>query len=160
MARFEERKESMNQIRKLLLERDRTWKELLNEIKRSPATLSKILDELMKSGEVSAYTDSKDRRITFYSLNNKERTNGEVERFRTIEFLINLKNPEFQERPFEQTKGKIKFHGRAAIVLEEPKFPKGVHEIIGQLDLKPFENAFNFTDKVAVIITLERSKTS
>jgi hypothetical protein len=151
--------ERLNKIRGYLLEHKKaTWTEISTATRIQPKELCGDLRKLLDKREVVCEQDTKDRRKTWYELSNERRSNAEVERFKTIEFLLNLKNPEFDEQSFEQTKGKIKFHGRAAFVFEEPKFPKGVNEVIGHLDLKPFENAFKFTDKVAVIITLERNK--
>jgi hypothetical protein len=152
--RFEKRKETMNQIRRLLLKEDRTWQQLLNEVKRSPATLGVFLEELMKNGEVSDYTDSKDRRITFYTMKNKEKASAEIERYETTEFIFSLKNLLYAEKPFEDVNGKHKIKGKIGIFMENPT--EDVEDAVAQIKISNIEQIYKIANKFALTLILEK----
>lgn len=92
-----ERSEPINQIRLLLKDGKKTWAELLKEVKCSSSTLSKIIKDMMASGEIVSEIDPQDRRITWYRLKDEKRVNVEIKRYLAIKFLESLKNPKVKE---------------------------------------------------------------
>ena len=70
-----------------------------------------------------------------------------------------MENPTYLELPYEQTKGKIKYHGEIGIFLEESESIKDVKlPIIGKINLRPLEEVFKISDKFAFAIIFERKK--
>ncbi len=92
-----ERSEPKNQIRLLLKDGKKTWAELLKNVECSSSTLSKILKEMMVSGEIISETNPQDRRITWYRLKDKSKAEVEIKRYLAAKFLESMKNPRVKE---------------------------------------------------------------
>jgi hypothetical protein len=163
--RDEKRKETLNQIRKFLLEKDRTWQELLSEIKRSPATLSVFLAEFMKNKDVSAYTDLKDRRITYYTLNDKKKTNAEIKLYETSEFILSIENTEGFEKLIKEFEVNVEIAtiGSEDKVMFEKAQKKEISleeflESMGKTKYSSTEEMFKKADKIEIIISFTKKK--
>lgn len=91
-TRIEKKRENMNEIRKMLRDGPKRWQQLLEKLKISGATLSQCLSELMEKGEIRAYTDTEDRRLTWYEAV-KEQVEPEIMKYTAIEFIESLEKP-------------------------------------------------------------------
>jgi len=92
-----ERGEPKNQIRLLLKDGKKTWAKLLEKVECSPSTLSKILKDMLASGEIISEIDPYDRRITWYRLKDEKKADVEIKRYLAIKFLESLKDPKVKE---------------------------------------------------------------
>jgi DNA-binding HxlR family transcriptional regulator len=89
------KEELKNELMLTLKDQEQTWGELQQKYK-SPATLSKALNELIKEGKITAEPDPSDRRITRYRAV-PEKVDIHIRRYRIVRFLENLKNPSCKE---------------------------------------------------------------
>lgn len=147
-----ERGEPTNQIR-LLLNREgkKTWAELLEKVKCSPSTLSKILKDMMASGEIICEIDPQDRRITRYSLKDTEKADVEVKRYLAIKFLESLKNPRVKEEVKKANNYKVTI----SLFVEGKELPsESFADFIPQMMASLCQ--FIGLDKTAIVITAEK----
>jgi hypothetical protein len=104
--------EWMNKIRDFILKQKRaSWKQIRAALDIPDKELSYCLKKSLNRRELQAEKDTKDRRITWYSLREKARNkiNTEVRRYRVEEFLGNMKESNSHESVKEEGDLKITF---------------------------------------------------
>ena len=79
-----------NQIRIMLSEGRKTWRDLEKAIGRA-TSLSKAIKELIESGEIFPEQDPEDRRVTWYELV-EEKAEPHIKCYEITTFLKNLKD--------------------------------------------------------------------
>lgn len=157
-SRYGKRKETINRIRRILLEHEKvTWQHLLNEIKRSPATLSDILRQLIRNGEIITETDPEDRRITYYILSDKKKAQTEIKRYETTTFILSLKDPVYDEKHVQLESGIYVTVGVFSELGEEDKV-KVPTISVGMLPIDWLEPLYESARKFALVLTFERNK--
>jgi len=153
-----EREAPLQTVRKMLRKSKRTWADLRSNTKCSPTTLSKILKELEKAGEIKSFRDSKDGRITWYEAVGKQIT-AQIKRFDSARFLEELKNPSFGEKNDVVDGYKIQmssfYEG-----LQESKEKETIEAVLSSFDvvaavISLASNMSNI-DKFALVVTAEK----
>jgi predicted ArsR family transcriptional regulator len=88
-------KEDIQKIRKILYEDGpQSWGQLMKKTGLTVSVLKDRIDLMIKRNEVSTISGREGgRRKTLYGLANKEKTKGEIDRFKALKFIESLTNP-------------------------------------------------------------------
>jgi DNA-binding MarR family transcriptional regulator len=155
-----EREAPLQTVRKMLKSGKQTWANLREKTTCSPSTLSAILKDLVKTGEIRVYRDETDGRITWYEAIGKQIT-GQIWRYDAARFLENMKNPAFDGLNEDIDDFKISmscyFEG-----LDESKEKEVIEATLSSFDLvgTVIAEASSQTkiEKVAIVVTAEKKK--
>lgn len=95
--RFELRKRDLDDIRELLREKDRSSKELMEELGMSSSVCKDRLDQLIRRGEIESFEDPEDRRRRPYRIVDEDKVKVSRAIYLASRFLDSLDNPTYME---------------------------------------------------------------
>jgi hypothetical protein len=152
-------REDIDKIRKIILEDDpQSWGQLMKKTGLTVSVLKSRIDLMINRNEIHPITGREGgRRKTLYGLLNKEKTKGEIDRFKALKFIESLSNPVYNSYETEDKKLSISTFLASIPNDKREKAEKNAKKITDMASkaLRFINKGLPRGQKVAVILTVE-----
>jgi len=152
-------KEDIDKIRKLILEDGpQSWGQFMKKTGLTVSVLKDRIDLMINRNEVSTISGREGgRRKTLYGLVNREKTKGEIDRFKAQKFIDSLTNPVYNSYETKDEKKSISTFLGSIPSDQREKAEEKAKKITGNASkvLRFIGKGLPQGQKVAVILTVE-----